>query len=151
MCSFVSAGNVQSISEEIEDSLAADHHRPRMRDLLDEKTGRVRSLVWVAIGLASFQQLVGINVVFYYGAVLWQSVGFSESDALLINVLSGGLSIVACLVTVYFIDRVGRKPLLLIGFRRGAVVAQFSSPGRLSADRGGPAVIEEPPARWFRT
>ncbi|PSD25319.1 hypothetical protein C7E18_22735, partial [Stenotrophomonas maltophilia] len=39
------------------------------------------------IGLAIFQQLVGINVVFYYGAVLWQAVGFSESGALLINVL----------------------------------------------------------------
>ena len=36
-----------------------------------------------------FQQLVGINIVFYYGAVLWQSVGFSENDALKINILSG--------------------------------------------------------------
>lgn len=62
-----------------------------------------------------FQQLVGINVVFYYGAVLWQAVGFSENDALLINVLSGALSIGACLVTVVLIDRIGRKPLLWIG------------------------------------
>ena len=62
-----------------------------------------------------FQQLVGINVVFYYGAVLWQAVGFSESDALLINVLSGALSIGACLLTVMLIDRIGRKPLLWVG------------------------------------
>ena len=62
-----------------------------------------------------FQQLVGINVVFYYGAVLWQAVGFSESDALLINVLSGALSIGACLLTVLLIDRIGRKPLLWVG------------------------------------
>ncbi|MBP0656689.1 MFS transporter, partial [Mycobacterium tuberculosis] len=62
-----------------------------------------------------FQQLVGINVVFYYGAVLWQAVGFSENDALLINVLSGALSIGACLLTVVLIDRVGRKPLLWVG------------------------------------
>jgi SP family sugar:H+ symporter-like MFS transporter len=47
--------------------------------------------------------------------VLWQAVGFSESDALLINVLSGALSIGACLVTVLLIDRIGRKPLLWIG------------------------------------
>lgn len=71
--------------------------------------------MWVGIGLATFQQLVGINVVFYYGAVLWQAVGFSEADALLINVISGGVSIAACLVTVMLIDRVGRKPLLWIG------------------------------------
>uniref|UniRef100_UPI0025D84EC5 MFS transporter n=1 Tax=uncultured Stenotrophomonas sp. TaxID=165438 RepID=UPI0025D84EC5 len=57
----------------------------------------------------------GINVVFYYGAVLWQAVGFSESDALLINVLSGALSIGACIVTVLLIDKIGRKPLLWIG------------------------------------
>ncbi|WP_265127804.1 MFS transporter, partial [Xanthomonas chitinilytica] len=78
-------------------------------------TGRLRPIVWVGIGLAVFQQLVGINVVFYYGAVLWQAVGFSENDALLINVLSGGLSIGACLVTVVLIDRIGRKPLLWFG------------------------------------
>jgi SP family sugar:H+ symporter-like MFS transporter len=101
--------------EEINSSLAADHHRPRMRDLLDPDTNRIRKLVWVGIGLATLQQLVGINVVFYYGAVLWQSVGFTESDALLINIISGGLSIGAVTVTVLLIDKIGRKPILLIG------------------------------------
>ena len=101
--------------DEIEQSLAQDHHRPRLRDLVDERTGRLRRLAWVGIGLATFQQLVGINVVFYYGAVLWQSVGFNESDALLINVISGAISIFACILTVLMIDRIGRKPLLLFG------------------------------------
>ena len=99
----------------IDVSLAEDHHRPRLSDLVNKTTGKLRPIVWVGIGLATFQQLVGINVVFYYGAVLWQAVGFSESDALLINVLSGGLSIGACIVTVFLIDRIGRKPLLWIG------------------------------------
>lgn len=100
---------------EIGASLAQDRHRPRLSDLVDKTTHRVRPVVWVGIGLAVLQQLVGINVVFYYGAVLWQAVGFSESDALLINVLSGALSIAACLVTVALVDRIGRKPLLWIG------------------------------------
>ncbi len=99
----------------IEASLAADHHRPRLSDVLDKVTGRVRPIVWVGIGLATFQQLVGINVVFYYGAVLWQAVGFSESNALLINIVSGGVSIAACVITLCVIDRIGRKPLLLVG------------------------------------
>ena len=47
--------------------------------------------------------------------MLWQSVGFTESDALLINVLSGGLSIAAVTVTLLVVDRIGRKPILLIG------------------------------------
>ncbi|WP_257816242.1 sugar porter family MFS transporter [Phenylobacterium sp. J367] len=101
--------------EEIRDSLAADHHRPTLSDLIDKTTGKLRPIVWTGIGLAVFQQLVGINVVFYYGAVLWQSVGFSEDDALKINILSGSLSIVACLLAIGLIDRIGRKPLLLIG------------------------------------
>jgi MFS transporter, SP family, sugar:H+ symporter len=100
---------------EIDASLAQDHHRPRLSDLINKATGKIRPIVWVGIGLATFQQLVGINVVFYYGAVLWQAVGFSESDALLINVLSGALSIGACLVTVLLIDKIGRRPLLSIG------------------------------------
>jgi SP family sugar:H+ symporter-like MFS transporter len=100
---------------EIRASLAADHHRPRLSDLIDGNTGRVRKIVWTGIGIAIFQQLVGINIVFYYGSVLWQSVGFSENDALLINILSGSLSILACLAAIFTIDRIGRKPLLLIG------------------------------------
>jgi SP family sugar:H+ symporter-like MFS transporter len=109
------AASAQEKVDEIFDSLADDHHRPQMSDLLDGATGKVRRIVWVGIGLASFQQLVGINVVFYYGAVLWQAVGFSESDALLINVISGAVSIAACLVTIALVDRVGRKPILWVG------------------------------------
>ena len=100
---------------EIDASLSADHHRPQLSDLISKATGKIRPIVWVGIGLATFQQLVGINVVFYYGAVLWQAVGFSENDALLINVLSGALSIGACLVALALVDRIGRKPLLWIG------------------------------------
>ena len=100
---------------EIRASLAADHHKPRMSDLIDPITRKLRPIVWTGIGLAVFQQLVGINIVFYYGSVLWQSVGFSEDDSLKINILSGSLSILACLLAIALIDRIGRKPLLLIG------------------------------------
>ena len=86
---------------EIESSLAYDQHAPKLSDLIDHSVGKVRSIVWVGIGLAVFQQLVGINVVFYYGAVLWQAVGFSEADALLINVISGAVSICACIAVSY--------------------------------------------------
>ncbi len=99
---------------EITRSLAADHHRPRLSDLLDGD-GKIRRIVWAGIGLAVFQQLVGINIVFYYGTVLWESVGFSEGDSLLINVVSGVLSIGACIFTILTVDRIGRKPLLIIG------------------------------------
>jgi SP family sugar:H+ symporter-like MFS transporter len=100
---------------EIRASLAGDHHKPKMSDLIDKTTGKIRPILWTGIGLAVFQQLVGINVVFYYGATLWEAVGFSENDALMINILSGVLSIGACVFTIATVDKIGRKPLLLIG------------------------------------
>jgi MFS transporter, SP family, sugar:H+ symporter len=108
------AAEAQRKTAEIAQSLAADHHRPKLSDLLDG-AGKIRRIVWVGIGLAVFQQLVGINIVFYYGTVLWESVGFSEGDSLLINVVSGLLSIAACIFTIFTVDRIGRKPLLIIG------------------------------------
>ena len=81
---------------EIRASLASDH-KPSFKDLLDPTTRKIKPILWAGLILAVFQQLVGINIVFYYGATLWQSVGFSENDALQINILSGVLSIAACL------------------------------------------------------
>ena len=89
-------------------------HSPSLADIR-KAGGGWRPIVWVGIGLAVFQQLVGINIVFYYGAVLWQAVGFSEADSLKINILSGVVSICACLVSILLVDRIGRRPLLLIG------------------------------------
>ena len=100
---------------EIRASLASDHHKPKLSDLIDKGTGRIRPILWTGIGLAVFQQFVGINVVFYYGATLWEAVGFGENAALLTNILSGVISIAACLLTIALVDKVGRKPLLLIG------------------------------------
>ncbi len=108
------AGVAATKAQEIRASLVSDHE-PKMSDLNDPATGKWRRIVWIGIGLAVFQQLVGINVVFYYGAVLWQAVGFSEADALKINILSGALSILSCLAAIGLIDKIGRKPLLLIG------------------------------------
>jgi SP family sugar:H+ symporter-like MFS transporter len=99
---------------EIRGSFSADH-RPQLRDILDPVKGGIRPVVWAGLLLAVFQQLVGINVIFYYGSTLWQLAGFTEADSLLINIVSGVVSIGACLVTVALVDRIGRKPLLLIG------------------------------------
>jgi MFS transporter, SP family, sugar:H+ symporter len=103
----------ESKYKEICDSLASDH-RPRFRDILGPK-GNIRPIVWFGIGIAAFQQFSGINIIYYYGTVLWQSVGFSESQSLLINVISNSLSIVACVFATFTIDKIGRKPLLLSG------------------------------------
>jgi SP family sugar:H+ symporter-like MFS transporter len=99
--------------EEIRASFSQDH-RPRLSDL-KAPGGGIRPIVWAGILLAVFQQLVGINVIFYYGATLWQLAGFSENQSLQINIVSGVVSIAACFITIAVIDKIGRKPLLLIG------------------------------------
>jgi len=111
---LMGAADAQAKLEEIDASLVADHHRPKLTDILDKKR-LFRPIVWVGIGLASFQQFVGINVVFYYSAVVWGAAGFAEDRALFITVLTNAASIVACFIATALIDRVGRKPLLLIG------------------------------------
>lgn len=131
---------------EIRASLAADHHKPKLSDLVDKTTGKIRPILWTGIGLAVFQQLVGINVVFYYGATLWQAVGFSENDALMTNILSGVLSIGACLFTIATVDRVGRKPLLLIGSAGMAVALATMAYAFSTAVTGANGVVSLPGA-----
>ena len=87
--------------------------------------GGVRPIVWAGIMLAVFQQLVGINIIFYYGATLWQLAGFTEDQSLQINIVSGAVSIAACFITIAVIDKIGRKPLLLIG-SAGMAVTLFA-------------------------
>lgn len=72
-------------------------------------------IVWVGMALSLFQQFVGINVIFYYSSALWRIVGFTEANALLITMITGLINIITTLVAIAFIDRFGRKPLLLLG------------------------------------
>jgi len=102
----------------------SEDHRPRLSDIM-APSGGVRPIVWVGIMLAAFQQFVGINVIFYYGATLWQLAGFTESQSLAINIVSGAVSIAACFGTIAVIDKIGRKPLLLIG-SAGMAVTLFT-------------------------
>ncbi|AOF98480.1 sugar porter family MFS transporter [Sphingobium sp. RAC03] len=129
---------------EIRASLAADHHRPKLSDLIEKTSGKIRPIVWTGIGLAVFQQLVGINVVFYYGATLWEAVGFSEDNALQINILSGVLSIGACLGAIALVDKIGRKPLLLIGSAGMAVTLSVVAYAFSTAVTGADGAVSLP-------
>ena len=124
-------GDAAALVREVRASLAGE--RPgRLSDLREPGTGRVRRVVWVGLGLSAFQQLVGINVIFYYGEVLWRAAGLSEGGALLTNVVTGVTNVLATLVAIALIDRVGRRPLLLAGSAGmavglGVMAAAFST------------------------
>lgn len=88
--------------------------RQKFRDLMGGRFGLL-PLVWIGILLSVFQQFVGINVIFYYSTTLWQAVGFQESDSFTISVITAVTNIVATIIAILLIDRVGRRRLLLIG------------------------------------
>jgi MFS transporter, SP family, sugar:H+ symporter len=111
---LVPGGDAEAEAAEIARSLDSGH-RPVFRDLWDSRLCRLHPIVWVGIALAALQQLGGINVVFYYGEVLWRAAGFSQEDALKINVIGGAINITATLIAIRLVDRVGRKPLLIWG------------------------------------
>ena len=71
--------------------------------------------VLIGIGLAVFQQLCGINVVFNYTAVLFESIGFSKDDQLLETVFIGAINLIFTILAMLLVDKLGRKPLMLIG------------------------------------
>jgi sugar porter (SP) family MFS transporter len=88
--------------------------KPSWKDL-KAPTGGIYGIVWVGLGLSIFQQFVGINVIFYYSNVLWQAVGFSADDAAIATVITSVINVATTLIAIALIDKIGRKPLLLIG------------------------------------
>ncbi|UFS99088.1 sugar porter family MFS transporter [Nocardia huaxiensis] len=89
--------------------------RSRPTDLLSHSRSILLPIVWIGIGLSAFQQLVGINVIFYYSSLLWQQVGIDTSNSLLVSMISSIINILGTVIAMALVDRIGRKPLLLIG------------------------------------
>ncbi len=100
--------------EEIERTIAEDEANARSATLRGPALG-LRPIVWVGILLSVFQQLVGINVIFYYSTTLWQAVGFAESQSFTVSVLTAVTNVVVTFVAIALIDKVGRRRLLLTG------------------------------------
>jgi sugar porter (SP) family MFS transporter len=75
----------------------------------------VLPVVMIGIGLAVFQQLCGINVVFNYTPKIFKSIGASQDNQLLQTVFIGGVNLVFTILAMMLVDKLGRKPLMLIG------------------------------------
>ena len=92
----------------------ASEHKSSLRDLLGGRAF-LKTIVWIGIGASVFQQFVGINVIFYYSSLLWQSVGINASNSLLISVSTSLVNIIGTVIAIALVDRVGRRPLALAG------------------------------------
>ncbi|MEG3629046.1 sugar porter family MFS transporter [Streptomyces poriticola] len=131
---------------EIETAMHSEE-KSRFKDLLGGSFF-FKPIVWIGIGLSVFQQFVGINVAFYYSATLWQSVGVDPSDSFFYSFTTSIINIVGTVIAMIFVDRIGRKPLAIIG-SVGMVIGlaleawAFSSlaDGQLPATQGWVALI----------
>ncbi|MGW7051033.1 sugar porter family MFS transporter [Streptomyces sp. NPDC054887] len=110
---------------EIENAMRSEH-KSTFKDLLGSRFGFL-PIVWVGIGLSVFQQLVGINVAFYYSATLWQSVGINPSDSFFYSFTTSIINIIGTVIAMIFVDRIGRRPLALIGSTGMALALAFEA------------------------
>src|SRR5258706_14281024 len=105
--------DVNAEFREIHDTLRQSSERGHWSDLLSPT---VRPALIVGIGLAIFQQITGINTVIYYAPTILQSEGISSASvAILATAGIGVVIVIMTLVAMWLIDRMGRRPLLLIG------------------------------------
>ncbi|MGH8174725.1 MAG: sugar porter family MFS transporter [Steroidobacter sp.] len=98
--------------QQIRQSLASKTISRGFRGLLDP---RIRFIMLIAFGLAFFQQITGINAIFYYLPTIFAQAGDGVSDAFRQAVLVGLVNVGMTIVAIRLIDRLGRKPLLTIG------------------------------------
>ena len=114
---------------------------PSWHDLKMPDTGKIATIVWIGLALSVFQQFVGINVVFYYSNILWESVGFTEDQSFVITVITATINILTTLIAIATIDRIGRKPLLVIGsagmtITLATMTIIFGTAGTMLNDKG---------------
>ena len=85
--------------------------------------GNLKKPLFIGIFLAALSQFSGINAIIYYGPSVLEKAGFKLGDALGGQVTIGFVNMVFTFVAIYFIDKLGRKPLLIWGI--GGVVVSL--------------------------
>ncbi|MEC5167661.1 sugar porter (SP) family MFS transporter [Glaciihabitans sp. GrIS 2.15] len=106
--------DVERAIRDMRDAIKTDVEGSKKGALRGDRFG-LKPIVWIGIILSVFQQFVGINVIFYYSTTLWKSVGFQEKDSFTISVITAVTNIAVTFVAIALVDRVGRRPILLVG------------------------------------
>lgn len=112
--------NIEARIEEIKQSFRSENESKSIH-VFDK---RYRKIIWLGIMVAVFNQLTGIGVVFYYSSSIFHMAGFPESSAMLQSVMLGVANLLATLIAMPLLDKVGRKKLLLVG-QAGIVIMLF--------------------------
>ncbi|KAM0753421.1 general substrate transporter [Meredithblackwellia eburnea MCA 4105] len=105
---------IQGEFQEIKDQIEAEkkHREPTWKEIATRASWRKR--VILSSVLQWLAQLTGINCIQYFYATIIQSLGFSTSDSLMLNMIYGASGLVFTIFWLSFIDKLGRKPALII-------------------------------------
>jgi sugar porter (SP) family MFS transporter len=142
-------GPDDDVDAEIDEVRRLRSRRGGYRELLSPQ---IRPALAVGILLAVFQQITGVNTVIYYAPTLLQGAGLGSSSAILAEVCVGGVNVLLTVAAVWLMDRVGRRPLLLIGTTGMLVGLVTLAWAFLGGDQltGGRAVVAIIGLMWFQ-
>jgi len=98
--------------DEIQRGIAKKEAKGSFSDLF---SSRMKTIMIIALGIAFFQQITGINAIFYYAPTIFEQAGGSTDSSFLQAIVVGLTNLVFTLVAIRLIDKLGRKPLLIIG------------------------------------
>ncbi|GJX19556.1 sugar transport protein 13 [Tanacetum coccineum] len=96
--------------ELVEASRIAKEIKHPFRNLLQRKN---RPQLVIVVALQIFQQVTGINAIMFYAPVLFKTLGFKNDASLYSAVITGAVNILSTIVSIYFVDKLGRRFLLL--------------------------------------
>lgn len=82
-------------------------------------------VIFIGIMLSVFQQFVGINVVLYYASNIFRNMGFPPDSSLFQTIIIQSVNLLFTVVAIVYVDKIGRKPLMIIG-ALGMAVSMFS-------------------------
>jgi len=97
---------------EIQRGIAKKESKSKFLDLFKSKYATIMT---IALGIAFFQQITGINAIFYYAPTIFEQAGGSTDSSFLQAIVVGLTNLIFTFVAIWLIDKLGRKPLLLIG------------------------------------
>jgi MFS family permease len=105
---------VEPVFNEIQESLekAKDIEQGSWREVFSKN---MKTVLIIGFGIAFFQQITGINAIFYYAPMIFEMAGGGKDVAFMQAAILGLTNVVMTLVSMALIDRLGRKPLLIIG------------------------------------
>ncbi|WP_411343563.1 sugar porter family MFS transporter [Paenibacillus sp. WLX1005] len=100
--------------QEIQENVQKEAHMDKA-SFKDLATPWIRRIVWIGIGIAIVQQITGVNSIMYYGTEILKDAGFETKAALIGNIANGAISVIATIVGIWLLGRVGRRPMLITG------------------------------------